>query len=60
MGGADRQNTNAMAGTSEWRVLAYSFQVVEDARDVELVAELRGTTGAAVFDASSMKLVKLK
>lgn len=60
VGSADRLNTNAMAGTSEWRVLAYPFQVVEDTRDVELVAELRGTAGGAVFDATSMKLVKLK
>lgn len=60
LGSADRQNSNAMVGTSEWRTLAYPFQVVEDARDVELVAELRGTAGAAVFDATSIKLVKLK
>lgn len=58
--GADRQNTNALVGTSEWRVLAYPFQVAEEARDLELVAELRGTAGGAVFDATSMKLVKLK
>jgi hypothetical protein len=60
LGGVDRLNTNALIGTSEWRTLAYAFQVAEDARDVELIAELRGVAGGAVFDATSMKLVKLK
>jgi spore coat protein H len=60
LGGVDRQNTNALIGTSEWRTLAYAFQVVEEARDVELIAELRGVAGGAVFDATSMKLVKVK
>ncbi len=60
LGGADRQNTNALAGTSEWRMLTYPFQVTEDASDVELVAELRAVAGGAAFDATSMKLVKVK
>jgi hypothetical protein len=58
--GLDRQNTNALAGTSEWRTLAYPFQVLEDAKDVELIAELRGTAGVVAFDAASFKLVKVR
>jgi hypothetical protein len=58
--GLDRQNSNAMAGTSEWRTLAYPFQVFEETKDVELIAELRGTAGVVAFDAASFKLVKVK
>jgi hypothetical protein len=60
LGDVDRQSTNAMAGTSEWRTLAFPFQVVEEKKDVELVAELRGSAGTAAFDATSLKLVKVK
>jgi len=60
LAGADRQNANKAVGTGDWQVLSYPFSVTEDQRDVELVAELRSTGGGAVFDESSMRLVRVK
>jgi hypothetical protein len=57
---ADRQNVNKAVGTGDWQTVAYPFQVTEASGDVELVAELRSTAGGAIFDASSIRLVRLK
>jgi hypothetical protein len=36
------------------------FDVAEEARDVELVAELRAASGSALFDVDSLRIFKFK
>jgi spore coat protein CotH len=52
--------TNSQAGTADWKLLKHTFEVTQDGVPVVLVAELRATAGTAMFDASSMKLVRQK
>jgi spore coat protein H len=51
---------NRLTGTSKWEKLSHSFEIVEDSREVELVAELRSTAGSAIVEAASLKIVKVK
>ena len=51
--------TNKLDGTTTWHDLAHEFQVQQPTQEVELVAELRATSGAVHFDRSSLRLVKL-
>jgi len=55
--GAGREN--AVAGDVERRTLFHGFTVEDDAREVELVAELRAAAGEAVFDAAAFTLHRL-
>ena len=50
---------NAVAGTVERQKLFHAFTVEDDDREVELVAELRGTAGEAIFDATALTLHRL-
>jgi len=52
--------TNSLAGTSDWKLQKHTFDVPQDNQPVILIAELRATAGKALFDASSLKLVRLK
>lgn len=52
--------TNALAGNVEWTLQKHVFEVAQDGQSVVLVAELRAKAGTATFDASSLKLVRLK
>jgi hypothetical protein len=52
------KRTNKLAGDSNWQTLAHEFEVTNPTQEVELVAELRATAGAASFDASSLVLVR--
>lgn len=52
--------TNALAGNADWKLLKHTFEVTQDNQPVVLVAELRAAGGTALFDAASMKLVRLK
>lgn len=52
--------TNSLTGTADWKLQKHTFEVTQDNQSVVLVAELRATAGAAMFDASSLKLVRLK
>jgi hypothetical protein len=54
--GASRDNQRL--GSSEWSEVAYEFNVEEESRDVELVAELRAIAGEALFDLESLRLVR--
>ena len=56
LAGGVRQNQ--AAGTTDWQMVSHSFEIVEDLREVELVAELRSTAGTALFDAASLRVVK--
>jgi hypothetical protein len=48
-----------LTGTSEWTDYKYAFAVEDEAADVELICELRGTQGEARFDPRSLRLVRL-
>ncbi|MBL8792808.1 MAG: CotH kinase family protein [Planctomycetia bacterium] len=52
--------TNALAGNEEWKLQKHEFEVTQDNQPVVLVAELRAAGGTAMFDASSLKLIRLK
>jgi len=60
LGHADRGNSNRAVGTAGWSAVGHIFEITEPQREVELVAELRSTGGAAVFDGGAMRVVKLK
>lgn len=52
--------TNSLAGNADWKLQKHAFEVAQDGQPVVLVAELRSKAGTALFDASSLKLVRLK
>lgn len=52
--------TNSQVGTTEWKLQKHVFEVAQDNQPVVLVAELRASAGTASFDASSLKLVRVK
>jgi spore coat protein CotH len=52
--------TTSVAGTADWTLQKHAFEVTQDGQSVVLVAELRATAGTALFDASSLKLVRVK
>jgi hypothetical protein len=54
------KSTTALDGNADWKLQKYAFEVAQDSQPVVLVAELRATAGTAWFDASSMKLIRLK
>jgi spore coat protein H len=47
-------------GTVSWKPVECVFEVTEEEKDVELVAELRCSKGQALFRADSLKVVRLK
>ena len=55
--GANR--TNKFPGTSRMMPLEYEFEVLEDLREVELVAEIRATSGQVWFARDSLRLKQL-
>ena len=49
---------NKTRGDSEWRDVAFEFDVPEGLRDIDLVCELRAAQGEVWFDAQSLRLVR--
>jgi hypothetical protein len=58
LAGGVRQNH--VEGSGDWQTATHSFEVGDDLREVELVAELRSTAGSALFDAAWLRVVKVK
>jgi hypothetical protein len=58
--GASQPRKNSLAGDTDWTRLQYDFEVVGVASDVTLVCELRASAGEVWFDASTLKLEKLR
>jgi len=54
------QAQNQAAGTADWQTVSYPLEIAEDLREVVIVAELRSTAGSAMFDMSSLRVVKVK
>ena len=52
--------TNQLSGSSDWIVLKHEFEVLEELREVELIAELRASAGRAWFDSKSLRLRQLR
>lgn len=51
---------NSLAGTTKWETVSFPFEILEDQREVDLVAELRATAGRVEVDAGSLQLVRVK
>jgi hypothetical protein len=49
-----------VVGDSDWRALSAEFEVTEEARDVELVCELRASAGEVWFGVESLRLVQAR
>lgn len=58
--GANRVGGNKAEGTADWQMISYPLEITEDLRDVPLVIELRSSAGTALFEASSIRIVKAK
>ncbi len=54
------QRTNQLVDSSEWKLLFFEFKIEEPSREVELVAELRATSGTVYFREDSLKLVRVR
>lgn len=52
--------TNSLDGNTDWKLQKHTFEVTQDNQPVVLIAELRATAGMALFDTSSLKIVRLK
>jgi spore coat protein H len=52
--------TNSLIGDADWKLQKHTFEVTQGDQPVVLVLELRATAGTALYDASSLKLVRLK
>jgi len=52
--------TNSLDGNTDWKLQKHLFEVTQDNQPVMLVAELRATAGTALFDVTSLKIVRLK
>jgi len=51
------RESSDLVGDSDWHALSAEFEVTEGTREVELVCELRASTGEVWFKAESLKLV---
>jgi hypothetical protein len=51
---------NQLTGTTNWQTVSHTFEVNEELRQVELAAELRTKAGSVLFDASSLRVFKVK
>lgn len=54
------QRTNQLVGTSDWKLLVYEFKIDQPQQEVELIAELRATSGQVRFKEETMRLVKVR
>ena len=49
-----------LMGDNGWNTLSTSFSVTRNSQSIELICELRASKGEAWFDASSLKLVRVR
>ena len=56
--GSRTARPNKLAGDSAWQKLEYDFTVSLEAREVELLCELRAIEGEAWFDLGSLRVVR--
>jgi spore coat protein H len=58
--GGRRGSEGNAEGTRDWQTVTYNFDINDELREVELVAELRATSGLAAFDVGSLRVYKTK
>jgi spore coat protein H len=58
--GSSQPRRNSVSGDTDWTKLQYDFEVQGTPSEVTLVCESRASRGEAWFDASSLKLEKLR
>lgn len=51
--------TNHLIGNTDWTDLSFEFEVTDEPRVIELVAELRSDSGTAYFDLATFRLYRL-
>jgi hypothetical protein len=54
-----QMRTTGASGSAGGQTVAHEFEIGEELREVELVAELRSTSGSALFDAATLRVVKI-
>lgn len=52
--------TTGAVGNTDWQTVAHAFEINDDLREVEVVAELRSSSGQAAFELDSLRVVKMK
>ncbi|HTN77083.1 MAG TPA: CotH kinase family protein [Pirellulaceae bacterium] len=52
--------TNQAAGNANWQTVSHPFEVADELREVDFVAELRSTSGTALFEVNSLRVVRVK
>ncbi len=50
---------NQASGSADWQTISHTFEIAEESGTVELVLELRATSGSALFELPSLHVVKL-
>ncbi len=50
---------NQAAGTTDWQTITHEFEIADDAGTVELIAELRASSGQVYFELGSLRLVRV-
>jgi len=58
--GSQQPRPNKLSGDAPWQQLAYEFEVAAPDDDVELLCELRASSGEVCFDLNSLKLLRVK
>jgi hypothetical protein len=56
--GSQTPRPNKLVGDSPWQKLEYDFTVPAEAREIELLCELRAVQGEAWFDLESLRVVR--
>lgn len=55
-----RERTNSLVGTCDWKLISFEFTIDQPSQEVELVAELRGTSGTVQFKEDSLRIIKVR
>jgi spore coat protein CotH len=55
---ANRRFVQKLTGTTDWKLIAFEFDVDQGMEDVELICELRARQGEAWFDVDSIRLMR--
>lgn len=51
---------NKAVGSTNWQVVSYPLEITDELREVEVVIELRSTSGSLLVDSASTRVVKVK
>jgi hypothetical protein len=51
---------NRAIGSADWRTVSHPFQIEEELQAVELIAELRASSGSAYFETDALRIYKVE